>query len=244
MSVQEQAELARKTLGAFGLDEVSVSGGGVCDELFVPSAPADRFSPPSPHWKPLPSLATAVDVTWEARRAAAAARAAAVDAAIEAAVKAAAGVGTGVGGGAGIEEEAGVGGGEGAVGEMEGGKGGGGGEGPGRAIASVSESTGVAAAGSPPPPLEIVLQQQEEKKQDQETPPLPPQQLGVFKVEDFVFPGMTRRFRVFEPRYRALVKRCLSEGEPLLILPLSRGGNTVGTAVYVSGLDNVEEDGR
>ncbi|CAN0469267.1 unnamed protein product [Laminaria digitata] len=55
---------------------------------------------------------------------------------------------------------------------------------------------------------------------------------------------MTRRFRVFEPRYRALVKRYLSEGEPLLILPLSRGGNTVGTAVYVSGLDNVEEDER
>lgn len=59
-----------------------------------------------------------------------------------------------------------------------------------------------------------------------------------------VFPGMTRRFRIFEPRYRALVKQCLAEDRPLVILPLSRGGNTVATAARVTGLHNVEEDGR
>ncbi|CAM9304946.1 unnamed protein product [Scytosiphon promiscuus] len=70
------------------------------------------------------------------------------------------------------------------------------------------------------------------------------QQLGVFKVDEVLFPGMTRRFRIFEPRYRALVKQCLADDEPLVILPLSRGGNTVATAARVSGLHNVEEDGR
>ncbi|CAB1103170.1 unnamed protein product [Ectocarpus sp. CCAP 1310/34] len=70
------------------------------------------------------------------------------------------------------------------------------------------------------------------------------QQLGVFKVDEVVFPGMTKRFRIFEPRYRALVKQCLAEDEPLAILPLSRGGNTVATTARVSGLYNVEADGR
>ncbi|CAN0536415.1 unnamed protein product [Ectocarpus sp. 8 AP-2014] len=55
---------------------------------------------------------------------------------------------------------------------------------------------------------------------------------------------MTKRFRIFEPRYRALVKQCLAEDEPLAILPLSRGGNTVATTARVSGLHNVEADGR
>ncbi|CAM9776969.1 unnamed protein product [Ectocarpus sp. 12 AP-2014] len=55
---------------------------------------------------------------------------------------------------------------------------------------------------------------------------------------------MTKRFRIFEPRYRALVKQCLAEDEPLAILPLSRGGNTVATTARVSGLYNVEADGR
>lgn len=59
-----------------------------------------------------------------------------------------------------------------------------------------------------------------------------------------VFPGMTRRFRIFEPRYRALVKQCLAEDVPLVLLPLSKGGNTVATAARVTGLYNVEEDGR
>lgn len=237
VSVHEQAELARKTLGAFGLEEVSVSG-GVCDELFVPtaSAPPQRFASPSTHWKPLPSLATAVDVSYEARRAAAAAALAAV---VEARAGGVEGVGRGSKGGAGT---------------------GGGSRENGAGVASAS-SESPRATGSIPAATDLHQQQNQKlvKKQNQaqnqsqsqnqnqdqrQETPLPPQQLGVFKVEDFVFPGMTRRFRVFEPRYRALVKRCLSEGEPLLILPLSRGGNTVGTAVYVSGLDNVEEDGR
>lgn len=64
------------------------------------------------------------------------------------------------------------------------------------------------------------------------------------KVDEVLFPGMTRRFRIFEPRYRALVKQCLADDEPLVILPLSRGGNTVATAARVSSLHNVEEDGR
>lgn len=55
---------------------------------------------------------------------------------------------------------------------------------------------------------------------------------------------MAKRFRIFEPRYRALVKQCLAEDVPLVILPLSKGGNTVATAARVSGLFNVEEDGR
>lgn len=55
---------------------------------------------------------------------------------------------------------------------------------------------------------------------------------------------MTRRFRIFEPRYRALVKQCIAEDRPLVILPLSRGGNMVATAARVTGLHNVEEDGR
>ncbi|CAN0261493.1 unnamed protein product [Ectocarpus fasciculatus] len=70
------------------------------------------------------------------------------------------------------------------------------------------------------------------------------QELGVFKVDEVVFPGMTKRFRIFEPRYRALVKQCLAEDVPLAILPLSRGGNTVATTARVSGLHNVEADGR
>ncbi|CAN0423077.1 unnamed protein product, partial [Ectocarpus sp. 12 AP-2014] len=64
------------------------------------------------------------------------------------------------------------------------------------------------------------------------------------QVDEVVFPGMTKRFRIFEPRYRALVKQCLAEDEPLAILPLSRGGNTVATTARVSGLYNVEADGR
>ena len=38
MSLEEQAGLARKTLGAFGFNAITVSG-DVCDELFVPSHP-------------------------------------------------------------------------------------------------------------------------------------------------------------------------------------------------------------
>lgn len=64
------------------------------------------------------------------------------------------------------------------------------------------------------------------------------------KVDEMVFPGMTRRFRIFEPRYRALVKLCLAEDVPLVLLPLSKGGNTVATTARVTGLYNVEEDGR
>lgn len=41
MSLQEQAGLARKTLGAFGFNAITVSG-DVCDELFVPSHPASH----------------------------------------------------------------------------------------------------------------------------------------------------------------------------------------------------------
>lgn len=36
--MQEQAALARKTLGAFGFNAITVNG-DVCDELFVPSLP-------------------------------------------------------------------------------------------------------------------------------------------------------------------------------------------------------------
>lgn len=71
-----------------------------------------------------------------------------------------------------------------------------------------------------------------------------PSQLCVFKVDDFVYPGMRRRYHIFEPRYRALVKRCLRDGQALLLLPLSGDGNNFGTAAYVSGLYNVHEDGR
>lgn len=38
VSLQEQAGLARKTLGAFGFNAITVTG-DVCDELFVPSQP-------------------------------------------------------------------------------------------------------------------------------------------------------------------------------------------------------------
>lgn len=69
-------------------------------------------------------------------------------------------------------------------------------------------------------------------------------QLCVFKVDDFVFPGMRRRFYIFEPRYRALVKRCLRDGQPMLLLPSVSAGNAVGTAAWVTGLYNVQEDGR
>lgn len=140
-------DLARKTLGAFGVDDVSVTG-GVCDEIFVPSlpTPAPTTPPRLDSWKPLVSSEVDEDNELDGKR-------------------------------------------QGMVRLVE-------------------------------------------------------KQHCVFMVEDFVFPGMIRRFRIFEPRYRVLVKRCLSEAEPLVILPLSRGGNTVGTAAYVSGLHNVEEDGR
>ncbi|CAN0398667.1 unnamed protein product, partial [Ectocarpus sp. 8 AP-2014] len=151
--LQEQAGLARKTLGAFGFNAISASG-AVCDELFVPSQPRAAWLDPRPSSIKMDTLER-------------------------------------------VQEQV-------------------------RALEQQSRR-------------ERRWRRQQQQQQ---------QQLGVFKVDEVVFPGMTKRFRIFEPRYRALVKQCLAEDEPLAILPLSRGGNTVATTARVSGLHNVEADGR
>eukprot|EP00903_Cladosiphon_okamuranus_P018798 g17292.t2 len=171
MSLQEQAGLARKTLGAFGFNAITVSG-DVCDELFVPSHPhpPSQASRSSGSTRVKPSSSSSLQ-----------------------------------------------------------------GDGEKNTLEKVKEQLRILS-------LKERKERQErrwrEQEQEQE------QQLGVFKVDEVVFPGMTRRFRIFEPRYRALVKQCLAEDRPLVILPLSRGGNTVATAARVTGLYNVEEDGR
>lgn len=216
ISLEEQAELARKTLGAFGLDEVSASG-SVCDELFVPSAPA----PPVllPHHSSGGTV-SADSLSREREEAGGSTSESDTGVAADAEGEASLGIPSAATAAATADGDKD----DDSRRGLEGGP-------TSSRRAEEHESAMPSSEGV----QKIVGQQRQGAEQ---------RQMSVFKVEDFVFPGMTRRFRIFEPRYRALVKRCLSEGEPLVILPLSKGGNTVGTAAYVSGLHNVEEDGR
>lgn len=212
ISLKEQAELASKTLGAFGVGGVVVAG-GACEELFVPRKPL-----PSP-----PPASVSVGGTKTATDAASpASTTSGLAAPVDGARKGGEGEGVGVASQAGAERR----------GRREGET-----ANPAAAPEGVDGSA-VSGAGA-----EKSSRSRAETRASAPRSSVP-SQLCVFKVDDFVYPGMRRRYNIFEPRYRALVKRCLRDGELLLLLPLSLEGNAVGTAAYISGLFNVHEDGR
>jgi Lon protease-like protein len=57
------------------------------------------------------------------------------------------------------------------------------------------------------------------------------ERLRLFPLQTVLFPGMTLRLVVFEPRYRQLVRECLDAGEPFGIALIREGVEVGGPAV-------------
>ena len=69
--------------------------------------------------------------------------------------------------------------------------------------------------------------------------------LPLFPLQIVVFPGEDINLHIFEPRYRQLVKDCMSNGEPFGIPPFINDEiMDVGTNMTVKVIDKEYDDGR
>lgn len=89
-------------------------------------------------------------------------------------------------------------------------------------------------------PQGFLLDRSQEQQQQQPLRTGAQVRIPIFPLSVFMFPGVSMPLRIFEPRYRCLVKHSLEKGEPFgLIHPESR----VGCMVWVSSLENMAPDG-
>lgn len=69
--------------------------------------------------------------------------------------------------------------------------------------------------------------------------------LPLFPLQLVVFPGEDLNLHIFEPRYRQLIKDCMSEGRPFGIPPFIENEiKEVGTNMYVKVIEKEYDDGR
>jgi Lon protease-like protein len=78
-----------------------------------------------------------------------------------------------------------------------------------------------------------------------------PEMLPLFPLSEVLFPGMLLPLHIFEPRYRLMIRRCVSEKIPFGVVLISRGQEVgpgaeffnVGTTARITRVQRAE-DGR
>jgi Lon protease-like protein len=61
--------------------------------------------------------------------------------------------------------------------------------------------------------------------------PVPAQTIPLFPLNVVLFPGMIIPLRIFEPRYRLMIQRCIDEAQPFGIAMIKDGDEVGGPAV-------------
>src|SRR5579883_108632 len=78
-----------------------------------------------------------------------------------------------------------------------------------------------------------------------------PETLPLFPLSEVLFPGMLLPLHIFEPRYRLMIRRCISEKLPFGVVLITRGQEVgsgaeffqVGTTARITRVQK-EDDGR
>lgn len=70
-------------------------------------------------------------------------------------------------------------------------------------------------------------------------------ELPLFPLNVVLFPGQTLPLHIFEPRYRAMIQRCIEEDSPfgVLLAQDDTGPHTIGTAARITQVERLA-DGR
>lgn len=72
-----------------------------------------------------------------------------------------------------------------------------------------------------------------------------PERIPIFPLSLVLFPGATLPLHIFEPRYKLMIRRCLSDRLPFgVILASSKGIATVGTTAEIVQVIKEYPDGR
>jgi len=69
--------------------------------------------------------------------------------------------------------------------------------------------------------------------------------IPLFPLQIVVFPEEMINLHIFEPKYRQLVRDCMSDGLPFGIVPFINGAiQKVGTLMQINSIEKTYEDGR